>query len=193
MTVPDHWRNHQNNEEQRKFDRFAHAVTVISEPHRMGHDGFMFHVSGPAVSVVDTAILDHLLIVPAFTYPHLNRIRATVGKGDCTVQLYESTTVSDNGDLVTPRNTNRNSSNTPSTLLLSDPTVTGVGDLLHTTWIPPTATGVGQTADGVSNAEFGEEWVLKPSTNYLIRITNNSGVTIDVDLELLWYEIGYDL
>ena len=38
----------------------------------------------------------------------------------------------------------------------------------------------------------GSEWILKPETPWLIRLTNNSGATIDWSYEFSWYEISYD-
>ena len=69
--------------------------------------------------------------------------------------------------------------------------MTDVGDLLHTTWAVPTSTGVGQTHSGLANLDQGEEWILKPNTLYLVRITNNSGSVIDMSFDMLWYELTY--
>jgi hypothetical protein len=178
-------------EELYKFDPFVHAVTVISEPHRMGHDGFMYHTTVKKTGILNAGVEEFLLKVPAATFPHLNRIRLNVGAGDIDVVLFEGTTVSADGAPVVVQNTNRNSANTPDVTLFDGPTITLAGTAIHSHWIPPTGAGIGMTSDGVSNAVAGEEWVLAPSTNYLIRITNNSGATITAWTELLWYEIGY--
>jgi hypothetical protein len=192
--MADNFRNEfeKHEEELRKFDPFAHAVTVIQEQHRMGHDGFMFHSSGKVTGMIDANVDDFLLAVPAATFPHLQRIRFTFGAGDIDLQSYEGTTTSADGAAQSVLNTNRNSANTPDTVLTIGPTVSTPGTLVHTAWAAPTATGTGLSAEGAGAVEAGEEWVLTPSTKYLFRITNNSGATIDYRWEFLWYEVGYD-
>jgi hypothetical protein len=180
-------------EERRKFDEFAHAVTVIDEFHRMAHDGFVFHSSGKVTGMLDTEVDDFLVVTAAGNFPHFQRLRFSFGRGDIDVEVYEATTVSDNGTEITAIfNTNRNSANTAAMKLYTGPTVTGVGTLIHTTWLVPTTAGIGQSPAGLVGETNGEEWILAPSKNYLIRITNNSGATVDYAYEALWYEIGYE-
>ena len=72
------------------------------------------------------------------------------------------------------------------------PTITTTGVLIHTKWFEPTAAGVGpKPGVGLSDLANGEEWILKPNTSYLIRVTNNSGATIDLSFDFLWYEVSY--
>lgn len=174
-----------------QVDQYTGALTVIAETHRMTHEGFVFHADRKVTGLADAGTDDMLIAVPAATFPHMHRIRINTGKGDIDITLYEGTTTSADGTAVTSFVTNRNSANTPDVVITHTPTVTGVGTAIHSAWIPPTATGVGQSAEGVRGAEQGEEWLLKPSTKYLLRVTNNSGSTIDLWVELLWYEIGY--
>jgi hypothetical protein len=61
-------------EEKYKFDPFTHSVTVISEQHRMSHDGFMHHSSGKVTGMVDTNVDEFLIDVPAATFPHLQSL-----------------------------------------------------------------------------------------------------------------------
>lgn len=179
-------------EELRKFDAYAHAVTVIQEPHRLGHDGFMFHASWKATGLTNGSTYDVLLDVPAGTYPHLQRFSLSLGRGDVDILTYEGATTSAAGTGQTERNVNRNNTRTAALAVSSGPTVTDPGTLIHTGWAPPTSTGVGQSANGAGPVEQGEEWVLAPSTKYLVRLTNNSGATIALRVEVLWYEVGYE-
>ena len=178
-------------EEDRKFDNYAHAVTVIEETHRINHDGMMFHASGKVTGMIDENVDDFLMVTPAFIYPHVQRFRMDLGKGDVDILAYEGATASADGAAITAFNTNRNSSKTPGLVLTSGPTVTDIGTLINTAWAAPTGTGIGQSANGISTLTAGEEWILKPSTKYLIRITNNSGATIAYRYEFLWYELSY--
>ena len=179
-----------NNLFRSAFDSYANALTTISEPHRLTHDGKVFHASGTFTGILDTTSVYMLLRTPASCFPHMHRMRLTVGAGDVYGKLFEAGTVIADGTPVTPVNTNRNSSNTPDLLLFAGPTVTGDGTELHDKWLPPTAAGVGQTHAGLSDAEAGEEWILKPSTDYLLKVTNDSGATITAQIELLWYELN---
>ena len=189
--MSDLYRRSANDEELMKFDPYAHAMTVITEPHRMNHDGFMFHASGKVDGMVNNNVDDFLIVTAASNYPHLQRMMFDFGSGDVTVETYEGSTASADGTPIAAFNTNRNSSNTPDLILNSAPTITDVGARLHIAWAPPTASGRGRSAQGISDVVQGEEWILAPSTKYLVRVTNNSGETISYRHELLWYEIDY--
>jgi hypothetical protein len=186
------YRQSPGDEERRKFAPDVHAVTTMPHLHRVGHDGFLYHASGKVTGMVDTNVDDFLIVTPASPEVNFSSVGLKVGEGDVDIQVYEDTTVSAAGSALTELNTNRNSSNTPGTVLTFGPTVTGVGTLIHTDWIPPTATGIGATPGGASTiGGKGEEWILKPSSNYMIRITNNSGATIAYQWEMAWYEPDY--
>jgi hypothetical protein len=186
------FRQNTTDEERRKFDAFTHAVTVISEPHRHIHDGFVYHCATKVTGLIDTGTLDHLIVVPAGSFPHFHKMRASVGNGDVDIVMYEGSTASADGTPLSSFNLNRSSSNTPDVVINTAPTITDVGTEIHPLWIPPTGAGIGQTVEGVSAATEGEEWVLAPSMKYLRRITNNSGATISLWLEYFWYEIAYE-
>jgi hypothetical protein len=187
------YRLNPGDEEARKFDQFAHAVTTIEELHRLTHDGMVYHTSAKVLSLADAGVYDILIAVPAGTFPHFQRLQLTVGRGDVDIDMYEGTTTSADGTVVGSFNVNRNSTNTASTVTSHTPTITGDGTQIHTQWLAPTATGVGGSVPaGIVGETNGEEWVLKPNTKYLIRVTNNSGATINFRYEMLFYEISYE-
>lgn len=174
-----------------KFDPFSRAVTVIQEQHRMGHEGMMYHSSGKVAGMIDANVDEFLLVTPAGSFPHMQGLTFTFGRGDIDILIYEGATASADGTPQTLHNTNRNSPNTPVITWGVAPTLSDDGTLIHTAWAAPTATGTGQSATGITGINNGEEWILKPSTKYLVRVTNNSGSTIDYRWELLWYEIDW--
>ena len=191
--MADNFRTSPGDEEVRKFDAYAHAATTIDELHRLTHDGMVFHASGKVTGMVDANVDDFLIAIPAGTFPHFQRLRLFMGRGDVDIVVYEGATASADGSAIARNNTNRNSTNTPGVVLTSAPTITDVGTLVHTSWLTPTSAGQGQSGStGIAGETNGEEWVLKPNTKYLIRVTNNSGATIDYAYEMLWYEISYD-
>lgn len=165
------------------------GIITITEPHALIHSGKMFHWAGKVTGLLNASAVDFLFKVPAATYPHIHRMRANVGAGDVDIQAFEGTTVSADGTPLVVDNLNRNSVITPDMTMFFNPTVTADGTEIHNIWIPPTSAGVGQSIQGVSGATAGEEWILKPSTNYLQRITNNSGSTISAWVEILFYEL----
>lgn len=188
----DAFRKNAGNEEKRKFDSYVHAVTVISEPHRLSHDGMVFHASGKQLALANAASAEFAMVVPAGSYPHVQRVRLDLERGDIDLLMYEGATLSDNGTPIPTRNVNRNSPNTSLVPIFGAPTITDDGTLFHTHWVPPTGSGVGSSEGIMDVSAFGEEWILAPSTNYMWRITNNSGGTLDFRYEFVWYEVGYE-
>jgi hypothetical protein len=185
------YRGSPGDEERRKFSPTFHAVTVLDSVDRAADDGFVYHASGKVTGMIDANVDDFLLVTPAAPEVHLFRASLSLGRGDIDILVYEGTATSADGAALTELNINRTSSNTPGAVLTFGPTVTGVGTLIHTDWVPPTAAGIGATAAGVVDSGTGEEWMLLPSTKYLIRITNNSGATIDYRWEFAWMEPDY--
>ena len=178
--------------ERTKFDRHSRCVSTIDAVHRMIHEGFAYHASGKATAIADGATLEMLFKVPAGTFPHFHKVRMQYGAGDVEMDAYEGTTVSADGTSITAYNLNRNSSNTPNMTAFHTPTITADGTKIHAQWAPPTASGTGGSQEGVVDVTQGEEWILKPDTNYLFRITNNSGEIISIGYEIMWYEIDFE-
>lgn len=174
----------------RLFDPLVHAVTVTPHEHRLIHDGMTFHATARVPTLADGASIDWLMSVPAGSYPHMTTFEFQLSAGEVDIKTYEGVTTSADGTPVTQWNRNRNSSNTPDLLMFSAPTVTDLGTEFHDRYVPPTAGGVGARA-GTLAPNFGEEWILKPETKYLVRLTNNSGAAITLTGEALWYEPSY--
>jgi hypothetical protein len=72
------------------------------------------------------------------------------------------------------------------------PTISDLGTQIDYA-LMPTLSAVGSNVGGVTGPDIGEEWVLKPSTKYLLRLTNNSGGAVDVGFHLFWYELDYSI
>lgn len=96
--------------------------------------------------------------------------------GDAVMTMYEGVTFSAAGTAVTMTNHNRNSLNVMTEGVTHTPTITGLGTQLNGPIFVPggKATGSGGTGG------FSEEFILKSSTAYLLRITNTSGVAQQV-------------
>lgn len=177
--------------EHRAFGKYTHGKTVLSQSHRMTHEGFMFHASGKQTGIANAGTAVFLMSVPAGCYPHIQRVGINTDRGDIDLLMRENVVTSADGAAIPVLNVNRNSAIVPCAIATGAPTITTPGDLFHTIYVPPTGAGVG-SAIGVMGIEQGEEWVLKEDTKYSFTITNNSGATIDLSYEFVWYEIGYD-
>lgn len=191
----DNFRDSPFDEEQFKFDPYAHAVTHIGENHRMIHDGFYFDVSGFVAGIANGGNLDILIKCPAASPVHLTLAGLAVEDTPWNIYLYEGTTVSADGSQVTLRNHNRYGGSDDTffaTTVYTGPTITGVGTQIHTDYIPPSGSGANS---GQLIPVLDTEWVLGDpdnAVNYLIRATNNSGLISDIGFHLNGYEIGYN-
>ena len=173
------------------YDSNAHAITVIDEPHKMIHEGFMYKAWHKFSAVADAASVYVHIKVPAAVFPHFHDFTVAVGAGDVDISVFEGPTTSADGTALTERSLNRNGTVDASDVdLYHTPTVSADGTEIRSTWIPPTAAGVGNSDSGaLEDADY--EMLLKPSTNYLVKITNNSGGSIDIHCKTYWYEINF--
>ena len=174
------------------FDDYARAVCTIDENHKLVHDGMFFNTSGKQTGWTDGTSKSFLISPPAGCFPHVQTMILNFGRGDIDFVAYEGPTVTDNGSALTAVNVNCSSTNTADLALYAEPTVSDNGTHKFTLWVPPTATGNGQSANGIAGVGQGSEWLLNESVPWLIVMTNNSGSTIDWSYEFSWYELNYD-
>lgn len=106
-----------------------------------------------------------------------------------TVDIYEGTTVSADGTAIIHTRNNRYSTKN-NIANYHTPTITNDGSLMYQTKIfaPDTGFNILQTGGGKETGRFGSEWILKPSTNYLVRITTDADDT-DVFYLNEYYEV----
>lgn len=174
----------------RSFDKFAHSQSVITEEHRLIHDGMGFQLTHYVASLDDDASAELIIAPPAGVYPHFRKYTVGATGGPVRMRVYEGTTTSDDGTVLPTFNMNRNSTNTPGTVLTHTPTITDDGTLIETL-LHPVPTSIGANVGGVTGADVGEEWIAKPSTKYLYRVTNDGPGAIAINVYAFWYEIGY--
>lgn len=189
----DNFRQSTSDERMRAWDSYSHALTTIDLGHRLNHDGFTYSSTHKHIGILDGATEDILLQVPAGSFPHLAQMGITVGGGDIDIVGYEGCTYSAAGTAIAAVNTNRSKAAEHTALMVvtADPTITDTGTEMHVGWVPPAPVGVGQAVSGTADVQAGEEWILNESTDYLWRMTNNSGATIDLSFDLVWFEIDY--
>ena len=105
------------------------------------------------------------------TNVHFYDLDVMVSTGTFTIELYEAPTVSANGTIQTAINLNRNSTNTSHLDIYATPTVSANGTLLRATKIFESGTA----GKNSGSALVKDKWLLKTNTDYLVKITNDSG------------------
>jgi hypothetical protein len=160
-------------------------LITIDINHQRNHDGrafFAYKRYPTSAKLASGASVDIAIASPAGVYPHVNVEALCLG--DAELYIYEGSTTS-GGTAFTPINRNRNYavSNPSQVAMVIAPTVTALGTELDAQIIPG---GVGKKAGG---GEAGSlEYVLKPLTTYLFRLTNVNGTAHAAHLALEWYE-----
>lgn len=115
------------------------------------------------------------------------RNHAAEAGGPFVVSLIEApATITDGTPLTTIANLDRRSTKMPQLQYFSLPTNVTGGTVIDEIFIP---TGSGPSATGVSGTE-GIERILKPNTNYVIRVQNIGSQTATFQTNILTYESG---
>lgn len=165
------------------INHFPPATTpTITYEHKKIHEGRYFSGGHYNSSLADTASQDILIQVSSTSALHAI-ISATCG-GDSTMMIYEGTTFSAAGTAVTMSNHNRASAKSFAGTVTHTPTVTATGTQINGTIFVPS--GDKHTTAGASGG-FTSELVLSKSTNYLVRVTNNSGAAIKASISIDGY------
>lgn len=139
------------------------------DPHSRIHQGKMYHTGAIVASLANDASFNVILTTPASDYPHVVMSPSLDGSTD--VFIFEGATFT-GGTSLSIVNLNRNSSNTFDGSAVHTPaTIPSDGTQIFGCHVSgSTGPHAGGTGDG-----FDFEYDLKPSTNYLFRITNRSG------------------
>lgn len=164
----------------RHKDLISGGDVVIETPHARVHAGEYFSASYIDLSFTNAEVLN-IGIKMNGNYAHLReKVNAD---GNVTVEFYENSVFTGGTDL-TQINRNR-ASDKPSLLSISHGvSVSNAGDLLAEHLI---AAGGGFFSRGAGSGGWDEEYILVPSTSYLLRITNVSGGAADLGVSIDYY------
>lgn len=176
---------HKNNAGAQVIAGADAPVIMVDVNHQRNHDGrayYAYKIYPDSAPLAASASIDIVLASPAGVFPHITIDGLCLG--DAELYVYEST-VTTGGTAFTPINRNRNYavSNPSQVAMVINPTVTSVGTELDAQIIPG---GAGKKSGGGTAASL--EYVLKPLTNYLFRLTNVNGTAHAAYLTLEWYE-----
>ena len=152
-------------------------VKEIGFVHQLIHDGNGFHLSGKISSLANGSSYN-ILLNTGNTETHLLVIHMDVTGAPCDIYIFEDTTVSSNGTTLSIHNTNRIKQLPYNGGAYHTPIVTGDGTQIDYHLLN------GAKQSGGSSEVFDFEWVLKPNSNYLCRLMNNSAGSIDAGYEL---------
>jgi len=160
-------------------------LIMVDVNHQRNHDGrayFAYKLTPTSATLAANASINIVMASPAGVFPHVT-VDAFC-QGDAEFYIYEGTSTT-GGTSYTPINRNRNYavSNPSQSAMVINPTINSLGTELDGQIVPG---GVGKKAAGGSSATL--EYVLKPLTNYLFRLTNVNGTSHAAFLSLEWYE-----
>lgn len=160
-------------------------LITVDVNHQRNHDGrafFAYKLYPDSAPLASLASIDIAFAAPAGVIPHLTIDAMCLG--DAELYVYEAASAS-GGTPFTPVNRNRNYavSNPSQIAMVINPTVTSVGNELDAQIVPG---GSGKKSGGGTGATL--EYVLKPLTTYLFRLTNVNGTAHAAFLTLEWYE-----
>lgn len=161
------------------IDNATNTLQSISYEHHEIHGGNHYNYCDYALNQASGAIIEFVMTTPNTTkWGHLTF--SNYASEGATIELYEGPSGVTGGTSITPRNNNRNSSNTSVMTLIKDPaSITSDG-----TRAAGFLSGGGRTA-GFSTRD--KENILKQNTAYLVRITSLA-VSNDISWCAEWYE-----
>jgi len=161
------------------------SIESIDIVHAEIHEGNHFTANHFYSAVANDAYADMHIVTGSTKSVHLIIVIQTEAKS--YVNFYRGFTYSAIGTAVTIYNNNEISTNTTQSHVYYAPTVTATDVLLFQDFTPA-STGPKPIGGNLSSRN---EWILKPSTDYLIRVQNKggSGVTSDTTITFMYYEI----
>lgn len=166
------------------FGDVNYSISTISSIHRRIHLGDKYIASHDFGSVSRDDNADVLLQNPSGSIPHLTKKFFNTEIEQAKIYFYEDPTFSDSGEgLETGVQNLKRTEGAGNVQPTVNPTIDDEGTLLDIQSI------AGTKVSGPSRGVDHIEWILKPSTDYLIRFTNESDSSTDICvINLSWYE-----
>lgn len=163
-------------------DSMTGALVTVEIEHSQLHQGTMFTVTN-VTAVGGSGNESWQILTPSGTLM-LHMEFNIESEAEAEFELYEGSSVSANGTAITPINRNRLSIVSPETKLWATPTIKTLGTLIDVHhWGSGKGVGGGETSMN--------EWLLKPSTIYIVRLTNLTVSSNIISFEADWYKHPY--
>lgn len=163
-------------------DPVSDLLVFVDFDHHQNHEGEAYQYFYYNAALNGT--VDFRLVVPAYAVqirsPHMSL--ELICDGTATLSLFEAPTVTGNGSAVTTiRNRNRiGTPNTPGMGIFTGATFSATGTELSK-YIT-----IASAKANISTDSSKAEWILKPETTYLVRLTTTAASI--VMLRMNWYE-----
>lgn len=169
-----------------RMDGNSGALLAIPMEHHEIHEGhhFTFSVSDPDIDADET--LEFLLTTPAEDEGHIHLFGDAYGALHTLVELFEDATHAAS-EAQTAYNNNRNSENEPGLAIATHDAGGEDGTRIFVSEFGIDTGGFFNRATGGGSVRADSEWVLKPASKYLIRVTSKTANNV-VSLSLVWYE-----
>jgi hypothetical protein len=155
-------------------DAVSGFIGTIPVEHINIHEGILFSILHK-VSVVASGVT-YVQIKTGAKTVHFKPTNIATDAGKFAIELLESPAVTDGTTPITVVNRDRTSSNTPETVLYSDPTAVSGGTKIDEFYI---GGDVGFKATGGDIIAGVIEFILKPNTDYVYKITNEGATRRD--------------
>ena len=162
---------------------------MVTEFQNAVHDGESFSYSTNQLGLANNGVVS-MLGRTGSKQVHFDGFNIRTSSGPFRVQFYEAPTVSNAGTLLTSRRRNRVNPNTSLMAIYSTPTYSAAGILLDDDLIVEISQGANNNS-GSGSVDDG--WVLKANTDYLIVMTNLSGVALNWSAKFTWHEATYNI
>lgn len=157
----------------------VHVIDSITHVNQKVQESRVWSVSNIFSSVL-TGNSANVLFVPT---ADSNMTMMYSGGGDFTAFMYEDCTVSSNGTTLTAQNNNRSAPTTTAATWFHTPTVTTVGSMIFSGFVPG-----GSAGNSPGGRDSLTDWIYKSGTKYLFRITNQAVGTETFSMGFSYYQ-----
>lgn len=162
-----------------QIDSKTAAFQTIPHAQKEVHDGNAF-ASGHRVDSLANNTTAYYCIESGDREAHITGL-ITVG-GDCHLDIYAFSDCT-GGTLVYGARKNGNTPQTPTMQIFYNPTINTIGVDIFQDFIPG-----GQRSQASGGTSSSQEWDLVPNSQYILAITNVSGLPTTVALTVDWIE-----
>lgn len=152
-----------------KIDKTGHFVNMSYAHHRI-HEGRLNIVPSFSGSIAQNQYVNWLFKTPAVStgYVHFNCFVSV--DSSAKIEFYESASITSSGSQLSARNANRGIAADTSCLCFLSAAIAQTGALLDIHYAGTAGQGQQLGGAGVSELDV-DEFILLPSTNYVLRIT----------------------
>lgn len=156
---------------------------TIDVNHLRLHEGrayYVYRLFPDAAKLGTSSSIDIAIAWPAGIFPHA--VLTYQCGGEAEFYIYENPTTS-SGTAMTIHRRNRSLTTTSTGAAVFAPTVSTLGTEIYAEFISS-----GQGGTGAGGGNFTQEYVFKPLTTYLFRLTNVNGQAQMAEIRVDWYE-----